>query len=470
MSFEFWGVFHVAIPILMLPVVANRSRPAAAIAWMLLLVELPWIGLVSYFLLGDNMVLRRLAKTYCQRIKEIRSFHDSTTQSPHLLNSPPESLALATVTERLVCLPAVVGNRVELLEHGGIVLNRLTADIETAADHVHLLFYIFRDDPTGRDVAEAIARAARRGIKVRLVVDAFGSRSLMRQLGPWLVTNEVELKYLMPFNPFRRHHTRLDLRNHRKLAIIDGKVAYTGSQNIEAKDFDENRPEAWHDLVARITGPAVHQLQMVFTEDWYLAANEILEDHKLFPVMSPNGGIPVQAIPTGPTEPNTALRDILIAAIGSARESVIITSPYFIPDEPFLVALHLACLKGVKIDLLIPKHTDHAIVGAVARAYISTLIDSGVHIHFHRGLLHSKTMSVDDQVSIIGTANFDRRSFFLHSELSLLLYGHKVTQKLRTIQDMYIAQSVPLEPSRWKKRSSVKRTRDNILKILSPIL
>jgi cardiolipin synthase len=274
----------------------------------------------------------------------------------------------------------------------------------------------------------------------------------------------------MPFNPFRRHHTRLDLRNHRKLAIIDGKVAYTGSQNIEAKDFDESRPEAWHDLVARITGPAVHQLQMVFTEDWYLAANEILEGPKLFPVTSPDGGVPVQAIPTGPTEPNTVLRDVLIAAIGAARESIIITSPYFIPDETFLVALHLACLKGVKIDLLIPRHTDHAIVGAVARAYISTLIDSGVHIHFHRGLLHSKTMSVDDLVSVIGTANFDRRSFFLHSELSLLLYGHTVTRQLRMIQAKYIAQSVPLDPARWKRRSPVKRTRDNLLKILSPIL
>ncbi|MGO9375386.1 MAG: cardiolipin synthase [Syntrophobacteraceae bacterium] len=471
MFLDFWDVLRLVIPLAMLPVVAARSQPAAAIAWMLLFVFLPWIGLVLYALFGGNWVLRRLTKSYCQRIKEIRSFHDSTVCKPHLLYSPHSNgLSLATISERLVCLPAVAGNRVELLENGNIIIDRLIADIEAAANHVHLLFYIFRDDPTGRRVAEAMAGAARRGVRTRLVVDAFGSRSIASELGPWLEANGVELKYLMPVNPFRRHHTRLDLRNHRKLAVIDGNIAYTGSQNIEAKDYGEGRPEAWHDLMARITGPAVLQLQMVFIEDWYLAANEILDSPELFPVTQLEGDIPVQTIPTGPTEPNTALRDILISAIGAAHESIIITSPYFIPDEPLRVALYLASLKGVKIDLLIPGHTDHVIVGAVARAYISTLIDSGINIYFHRGLLHSKTMSVDRLVSVIGTANFDRRSLFLHSELSLLLYGQEITQRLRAVQAKYIAQSVPLVPLRWKRRSAVKRMRDNILKILSPIL
>lgn len=470
MFLDFWDVLRLVIPLVMLPVVAARSQPNAAIAWMLLFVFLPRVGLVLYALFGGNWVLRRLTKSYCQRIKEIRSFHDSTPRTPHLLHSPlGESLSLAAISERLVCLPAVAGNRVELLEHGNMLIDRLIADIEAAANHVHLLFYIFRDDPAGRRVAEAMAGTARRGVRTRLVVDAFGSRSI-GELGAWLEANGVELKYVMPVNPFMRQHTRLDLRNHRKLAVIDGNIAYTGSQNIETKDYDEGRPEAWHDLMVRITGPAVLQLQMVFIEDWYLAANEILEGPELFPDTPPEGDIPVQAIPTGPTEPNTALRDILISAIGAAHESIIITSPYFIPDEPLRVALYLASLKGVKIDLLIPRHTDHVIVGAVARAYISTLIDSGINIYFHRGILHSKTMSVDRLVSVIGTANFDRRSLFLHSELSLLLYGREITRKLRTIQAKYIAQSIPLEPLRWKKRSAVKRMRDNIFKIMSPIL
>ncbi|MHC1726793.1 MAG: cardiolipin synthase [Syntrophobacteraceae bacterium] len=466
-----WKAVSWAIPFIMLPVIASRQQPTAALAWMLLIFFQPWIGIIIYFLFGENRVLRRLTKTYCQRIKEIRSFQTLPADGRLMLYSPGDkALNLQKVTERLICLPAMQGNSVELLTHGDEVIDRLIADIDLAKDHVHLLFYIFQDDPIGRRVAKAMARAVKRGIKARLVVDAFGARTLTTELGPWLLREGVELHSLMSINPFRRHHTRLDLRNHRKLAIIDGRIAYTGSQNIEAKDYDRGRAEAWHDVMVRIIGPAVLHLQMVFVEDWYLATDDILEGAELFPNQSMSGEIPIQVVPTGPTEPNTALRDILITAIGGANNSIVITSPYFIPDEPFRVALHLASLRGVKIDLLIPRHTDHVIVGTVARAYISSLIDSGVNIHFHRGLLHSKTMTIDGTVSVIGTANFDRRSFFLHSELGLILYGPEITSRARAIQAEYMEQSTPLEPLKWKRRSPVKRIRDNIFKILSPIL
>ncbi len=464
-----WKALSWIIPFIMLPVIASRQQPTAALAWMILVFFQPWIGVVIYFLFGENRVLRRLTKTYCQRIKEIRSFQPLPADDRHMLYSP-EDMCLRKVTERLICMPAMQGNRVELLTHGNEVIARLIEDIDQAADHVHLLFYIFQDDPLGRRVAEAMARAARRGVKARIVVDAFGARTLAAELGPWMIGEGIDLHSLMSINPFRRHHTRLDLRNHRKLAIIDGRIAYTGSQNIEVKDYDHGRAEAWHDVMVRITGPAVLHLQMVFVEDWYLATDHVLDGPELFPAPPAAGQIPIQVVPTGPTEPNTALRDILITAIGSANNCIIITSPYFIPDEPFRVALHLASLRGVKIDLLIPRHTDHPIIGTVARAYISSLIDSGVNIHFHRGLLHSKTMTIDEKVSVIGTANFDRRSFFLHSELGLLLYGSDITGQVRAIQNEYMAQSTPLEPFRWKRRSAVKKIRDNIFKILSPIL
>ncbi len=471
MSFEFWEIVEWAIPVLMLPVVASRNMPTASIAWMLLIFFHPWAGLIIYFLFGRNLVLRRLTRTYCQRIREIRSFHNSTVYRPHVFRTQNESnLLLHLISERLVCLPAVQGNSIELIENGDEAVDRLIADIESARRHIHLLFYIFQDDVIGRRVAESLAAASKRGVKTRVVLDAFGSRSLARALGPWLLGRGVELRFLMSVNPFRWHHTRLDFRNHRKLAVIDGEIGYTGSQNIEEKDYDHGRAEAWHDIMIRVVGPAVMQLQMVFVEDWHLATDESLEGVDLFPSPSLEGEIPVQVIPTGPTDPSTALRDILMTAIGAARESIIITSPYFIPDEPFRVALYLASLRGVKIDILIPRRTDHVIVGAVARAYISTLLGSGVKVHFHRGLLHSKTMTVDNLVSVVGTANFDRRSFFLHSELSLLLYGKAITERVKAIQSRYIVQSVPLDPLRWRRRSPAKGVRDNILKILSPIL
>ncbi len=460
-----------AIPVIMLPVIASRHLPTAAIAWLIFLFFQPWLGLTAYLLFGENRVIRRLAKSYCQRITEIRSAHPAQSGVSRLLYPPIRTDArLDRITERLSCLPAAAGNSVEVLDDGFDVIDRMLEDIDSSVNHVHLLFYIFQDDILGRRVAEALGRAAARGVRVRLVVDAFGSRSLARELGQWMRERGVEFHDLMSVNPFRRHHTRLDLRNHRKLLVVDGKIAYTGSQNIEFKDYDSDRADAWHDIMVRITGPVVSQFQMVFVEDWYLSSGEMLEGDELFPTQDRVGDIPVQVIPTGPTNPNTTLRDILIALISSAREEIIITSPYFIPDEPFRVALYLAGLRGTRIDLLIPRHTDHPVLGAVARAYITSLVDSGMNIHFHRGLLHSKTMTVDNSISVIGTANFDRRSFFLHSELSLILYGHEVTERLRARQVRYIAQSDPLDPPRWRRRSPFKRTRDDILKILSPIL
>lgn len=465
------GILGWAIPFLMLPVIASRHLPTAALAWLIFLFFQPWIGLAAYFLFGENRVVRRLAKSYCRRLMEIRSAHPLHAGATPLSQSPIRTdVALDRVTERLSCLPAVSGNSVEVLDDGFNVIDRMIEDIDSAVNHVHLLFYIIQDDIVGRRLAEALARAAARRVCVRVAVDAFGSRSLARELGQWMKERGVELHYLMSINPFRRHHTRLDLRNHRKLLVVDGRIAYTGSQNIELKDYDCNRADAWHDLMVRITGPVVWQLQVVFIEDWYLASGEVLGGEDLFPAQVKDGEIPVQVIPTGPTDPKTALRDILIAAIMAAREEIIITSPYFIPDEPFRVALYLACLRGTRIELLIPRHADHAIMGAVARAYITSLVDSGMNIHFHRGLLHAKTMTVDSSISVIGTANFDRRSFFLHSELSLILYGREFAERLRARQLRYIAQSEPLDPLRWRHRSPLKRTRDNILKILSPIL
>jgi len=458
--------------LVMVPIVAGRHAPASALAWLILIFFEPWLGLFLYVLVGDNLVMRQRLKNYCQRFKEIKSLDYLAIQQPHIfrLTKDPHRLQLVELTERIVCMPTLRGNTVELLDNGCRVIDRLIADIDAAKHHVHLLFYIFKDDPIGKRVARAMARAAVRGICCRMVVDAFGSRSLNKSLGPWLIGHGIELHPLMCLNPFRRHLTRLDMRNHRKLVVIDGAIGYTGSQNIEDKNYDHVQAEAWHDLMVKVEGPAVLQLQMVFIEDWYFATQTMLDGPDIFPVPRIPGEIPIQVVPSGPIDSNTALRDVLVASINGAHERVIVTSPYFIPDEPLLLALNLASLRGVRVDLVVPRHADHPVVGAVARAYFDNLIASGVGIYFHEGLLHAKTMSVDDTVALIGSANFDRRSFYLHSELSLLLYGRQITGILRSKQMDYIAQSTVLNPDRWSKRSRIRQIRDHTVKLLSPLL
>ena len=468
----FWDILGWLVPLVMLPVVARRHTPGASLAWLILIFFSPWLGLVLYLLIGENIVMRRSTKCYCERIREVRAL-DRLSRQDRMLHSRPDAgrcLWLAHLTEPFTCMPIIDNNGVEFLDDGRTVIERLVADIENACDHVHLLFYIFNDDEVGRRVAEAMVKAVERGVRCRLLVDAFGSRGMMRSMANRLMDHGIEFHALMPANPFRRHLSRFDLRNHRKLAIIDGRIAYTGSQNIEHKDYDNGRAEAWHDLMVRVTGPAVLKLQLVFCEDWYLASEVFLEDNGLFPEPDLGGTAAIRVMPSGPDDPSTTLRDLMIAVIFGARERIIMTSPYFIPDEPFLVALHLAALRGVQVDLIIPRTADHVIVGAVARAHFERLIKSGVMIHLHRGLLHSKTMSVDETLGIIGTANFDHRSFFLHAELSLLLYGSDATWGLRSKQVHYIDQSESLDPVRWRERSRLLRSRDEILKLLSPLL
>lgn len=460
------------IPFVMIPVVARRHLPAAALAWLIFIFFKPWTGVFLYLLIGENIVIRQRLTSYCQRLKEIRSLDRLSLQTPHIFHLPtdPNRLRLVEFTERVACMPVLRGNSVELLDDGCHVIDRIIADIDAAKSHVHFLFYIFKDDEVGRIVAKALARAAGRGVHCRVAVDAFGSRSLNRSLAPWMIENGVELHTLMPVNPFRRHLTRLDLRNHRKLVIIDGVLGYTGSQNIENQNYDRSCPEAWHDLMVRVIGPAVIQLQLVFVEDWYFATGDILDGPSIFPDPPIAGEVPIQVMPSGPIDPTTALRDLLIAAIYDARERVTITSPYFIPDEPFLVALHTTSLKGVQVHLVIPRHTDHPVVGAVARAYIDSLLGSGVNVHFHRGVLHAKTMSVDDTIAVVGTANFDHRSFALHSELTLLLYGQDIVRRLRAKQTNYLDHSLVLDFERWSNRSRLRKLRDQTLKLLSPLL
>lgn len=456
----------------MVPVVAARHAPTAALAWLVFIFFEPWLGLLSYVLVGNNFVLRRCFGSYCRRLEEIRSLADRDFDRPDLLRAveDPHDLKLALLAERLVCMPILRGNGVELLHDGSGMIERLVEDIDSAKEHVHMLFYIFKDDPVGWRVARALARAADRGIRCGVLVDAFGSRSLNKTLGPWLVDHGVELHKIMGLNPFRRHLTRPDLRNHRKLVVIDGITGYAGSQNVEDKNYDHKRVKAWHDLTVRVVGPAVTQLQKVFIEDWCLATNSVLSVPDTLPVPMEPEGIPIQVMPTGPIDSTRALPDVLVASINCADSRVIITSPYFIPDEPLLIALRLASLKGTRVDLVVPRHADHPVVGSVARAYFDSLLASGVRIHFHEGLLHAKTMSVDDTLALIGSANFDRRSFYLHSELTLLLYGPKITAMLRSKQIEYIAQSTELDPERWSKRSRVKRLRDSTFKLLSPVL
>ncbi len=283
----------------------------------------------------------------------------------------------------------------------------------------------------------------------------------------------IQVANFLPANPIRRHLARLDLRNHRKIAVIDGQIGYTGSQNIVAADYGygERGAGPWRDIMARLTGPSVGQLQGVFIEDWEFATNTTLKDPALFPKILTAGNVALQAVPSGPNYPTAVLEDVVIEAIFAARRRVILTTPYFVPDEAILAALRLAVMRGVQVDLVLPANTNHPIVDLAGRFYCQQLLADGIHVHLHHsGLLHAKTLTVDDHLAMVGSANFDVRSFFLNFELNVFFYNPAVTTQLRDHQLKFLSESKEISLEAWRKRRIIDRIAENFAKLLSPLM
>jgi len=461
-----------AIRLAMVPVVVRRPRPSDATAWLLIIFFEPIVGLALYLLIGENRLPTRRIREQQRVLDKIAATIDLRGVRPHVIQPPvdPQAQPLVHLAERFSNLPILGGNAVEMIAETDAVIDRLIADIDAAEHHVHLLYYIYVADETGRRVGEALSRAASRGVKCRVIADAVGSWSFFQGHDDDLRRGGVEVRAALPVGFARRSFARLDLRNHRKIAVVDGRVAYTGSQNIVNADYG-HRDLAWYDLTARLTGPIVLELQYVFANDWYFETDELLDDAAYFAGPQITGEVAAQALPSGPSFPTEAYQRFVVAAMHSARRRVIITSPYFVPDEAILTAMHVAVNHGAAIDLIVPRRSDQILVGACGRAYFQNLIDIGVRIHRHReGLLHAKTMTVDDSVALIGSGNFDIRSFYLNFELNLLLYGGDVTAQLRHIQNRYIAESDPLDPAAWARRPYLQRLTENCVKLLSPVL
>jgi len=459
------------IRIVMLVVVTNR-RHGSPMAWLLVIFFFPVPGLALYLLIGENRLPRRRAGRHARLLDELGAIHRRLQGHPAVVRPamPPDQEPLVTLAERLGSMPIVGGNEIALMTETDEVIDRLVADIDAACRHVHLLYYIFARDETGRKIADALARAVARGVPCRVLVDAVGSRPMIKRLAPRMIDEGVDLRVALPVNLFRRRFARLDLRNHRKLAVIDGRIGYAGSQNIVDADYG-HKDLAWHDMSVRLVGPAVLELQAVFVGDWYFETDEILISDEVFPDPPMRGSVAVQTLPSGPDYPTENYQRMVVAALHAARRQVIITSPYFIPDEAFLQALEVAVLRGVDVEIILPRRCDQVLVGAASRAYYDDLLRLGVKLHLYDdGLLHAKTMSVDDSLALIGSSNFDIRSFELNFEISLLFYGPDVTSSLRQRQNDYLARSRLLGKEEWSQRSRLARMTGNIAKLLGPLL
>ncbi len=463
-----WGIRLTMLPVIVL----RKEKPATCLAWLAIVFFEPWIGLGLYLLIGENRLGRqRLARRQSRR-QQLAASEYPRVEAHHVIDPNEDDYnVLVHLAEHVGGLPVVAGNALSLMSDTNVVIDRLVADIDAARQHVHLLFYIFKDDSVGQRVAEALVRAAKRGVMCRVLADAVGSRRLFRRLAPSLRQQGVRIVAVLPAPLWRIPFARLDLRNHRKLAVIDGTVAYAGSQNIVEASYGHKRAGVWHDMMARITGPVVRQLQGIFLEDWFYESGELWEDAALFPPSAGDGPIAVQVVPTGPDQPTDLFQDLIVRAIFLARQRVVITSPYFIPNEAMLLALRMAALRGVQVDLVIPKRSDHRIVDAAGSFYCDYLMRHGVNVYrFQNGMLHAKTLTIDNELAMFGSANYDIRSFNLNFELNLFVHAEEAVREMRRLQQSYLDQSLPAALGQWPSRTLASRLKMNLAKLFSPLL
>src|SRR6516164_6827557 len=460
-----------AIRLTMLVIVPFRRTPAAAKGWLLLIFFEPWIGLLLYLLIGRAKLPRRRREKVARLPQAMARVIARLANHPNVFH-PEVDPALAqavALAENLGHCPILGGNAVELLVDYQGTIDRLAADIDQAASHVHLLFYIFEDDHATATVVEALGRAAKRGVRCRVLADAIGSRTGLRTLRPKLTALGVAVQEMLPLSLLPWRKARVDLRNHRKIAVIDGRIGYTGSQNLVAAEFQQGL--AYEDLMARITGPVVLELQYIFAADWYLETNEVLDGEEEFPVPEIAGSIPAQALPSGPDFPTQNNQRLFVSLVHGARKQVVLTTPYFIPDEPLLQAMQTAALRGVEVHLVASETGDHPIVALAQESYYEELLQCGVRIHlYHKNFLHAKHLSIDDSVAVIGTSNLDIRSFALNAEVMLMIYDRSVTAQIAAEQERYFANSHLLTLVSWQQRSFGAKLLENLARLVSPLL
>lgn len=361
------------------------------------------------------------------------------------------------------------------MDDSDAAIDQMVSDIDQATDHVHLLFYIWLNDHNGTKMADALKRAAKRGVSCREMVDDLGSRPLIR--GPlWremAAAGVQTARALSVGNPLLRMlNGRVDLRNHRKILVIDNRITYCGSQNCADPAFLPKAKYApWVDAMMRFEGPVVRQNQHLFASDWMGNGGDDISDILRQPMSATEPGFVAQVIGTGPTFRNSAMPEMFETLIYAARRELFITTPYYVPNSALQAALCASANRGVDTTIIFPARNDDFAVGATSRSYYEDLLTAGVKIYeYQAGLLHTKSLTLDGEITIIGSANMDRRSFDLNYENNILLYDKVVTAQMCARQNQYLASSRAVTLDEVGQWSMSKRLWNNALAIVGPIL
>jgi len=442
-------------------IVLQKREPAATLSWLISLAALPYLGFFIYYVFGPQRIHR-------QRLRRVRT-RARLPPPPDGVVPNAEAIELARLAQATTGLPPTTATAARLLVDGGAKYTALLADVATARDHVHLEYYIFDPDRTGVALRDALIERARAGVKVRLLLDAIGSGKASRRFLRPLVEAGGEVAW---FHPMRLRwfwkRPWLNMRSHRKIVVIDARVAYTGGINITDDQDERLREDAYRDLHLRLEGDVVRTLQLVFVEDWAYATGC---PPIALPEAAPQpGGVSVQVLVSGPDSSWEAIHRLHVGAIHSAVRRVWLVTPYFVPGEAARMALTSAALGGLDVRLLVPKLSDSRVVTLAARSYFDELLEAGVRVHeYGPRLLHSKALLCDDDLAIVGSANFDHRSFRLNFEVSLLFRDRELAAELATLIESECSRAPRVHAQRARPLFRA-RLPEALARLVSPLL
>ena len=441
--------------------IPSRTTPAAARSWLLLVGFVPLLGLPLYLLLGHPWLSRERVARQARASDVIR---EEQRPLSALRWTPRDGAAaeMAPLIERQGAFMPTHGNAVTLLDDYDASLRALLDDIGAATRQVHLLYYLMFDDPVGEAVTSALCAAAARGVTCRVLLDAVGAKRGLHAYRARLRAAGVMVHDMLPGGLRWRRSGRMDLRNHRKVAVIDNRIGYVGSQNLAEATFVAGHPN--RELVARVQGPVVSHLEGVFASDWYIETGERLDVRPDLSVQPQD--VATQLLPSGPAYPFENARDTVNALIHLARHKVVLTTPYFVPDDATLSALRIAALSGVDVQLVLSATNNQTLTAWAQQSYYAELLACGVKIALYRPhFLHAKHLTVDDGIALVGSINLDIRSFALNAEIGLLCYDARVVARMHEIEADYLLHSEMLSLDQWRRRPSWRRSLEGLSRL-----
>lgn len=471
-------VIYVVLELLFVvrAIIRPHRSPASRIAWVVVIAVIPIGGILAYLLFGETNIGYRRKQRVLQVQAKLSPFEVTPAETEKRLEQIPSYYQNPFLLAGSISnFPVVVGNVGELYSDSNKSIESIIRDIDSAKEHVHLLFYIWLPDHNGSKMADAVIRATERGIHCRVIVDEIGSRDLI-QSSLWsnMKRAGVDLKTALPVgNPFLKlFRGRIDLRNHRKIVVIDDWITYCGSQNCADPEFRIKPKYApWVDALIRFEGPVSQQAQRLFASDWMTLSSDDLSDIIGRTLREHDGSIKALAFGTGPTVRDAAMSEMFVSMMHAARKEIVISTPYYVPDESMQHAICAAAHRGVDTTIIFPAKNDSRIVAAASESYYPELLDAGVKVYeYVGGLLHTKSFTVDGCVTLIGSANMDRRSFELNYENNIILYDPGMTKDVRKLQDEYLAKSYPVTHEMILEWSIIDRLWRNTIAMLGPLL